>query len=160
MQSKKVDFAIILEPSDVLAGKIHNVLKPLPMQLRSINQSDMSSIIKRPIAFSMVAKPPFCGDEDADIQLSIWVGAGIKRLRWMMKETSRGTPVFPALSMNGHDLFLVVFEDQGTKNVMYGKMHLGRTHTITGVFQIIAAMDILVEWANTDYREWFESIIS
>ena len=69
-------------------------------------------------------------------------------------------PAFPALSMHGHDLRLVVYEEQETKNIMYGKMRLGGTDTITGVFQIIAAMDLLVEWAHTDYREWFESIIS
>lgn len=161
MQTKKVDFAVFLEPSTVLAGKIHKTLKPLVAQHQSINQTMMSSLRTRPIAFSMETKPPFCGDETSDVQLSIWVGAGIERLRWMMrKEKSGRMPVFPALSMHGHDLYLVVYEAQETQNVMYGKMRLGGTDTITGVFQIIAAMDILVEWAHTDYREWFESVIS
>lgn len=40
---------------------------------------------------------------------------------------------------------------------MYGKLRLGGTDTIPGVFQIIKGLSLLVEWANTDYRQWYQN---
>lgn len=82
----------------------------------------------------------------------------------MMGKTSdaakKEIPPMPALSMHGHDVYLVVFHEEAERNVMYGKMQLGKTDTVTGVFQVLAALDVLVDWANTEYPEWLESAIS
>jgi len=155
----------LLIPSDPTKDKIVELLKPRPREEQSINQT--LTVKQRPIAISIKTELPFCGDESTDIKLSIWVGAGIEKLKGMLDGKADNAcasrskiPAMPALSMHGHDLYMVVLETQETRNVMYGKMRLGGTDTILGVFQIIAAIDILVEWAHNEYREWFESVIA
>lgn len=42
---------------------------------------------------------------------------------------------------------------------MYGQLPVGSTRTLLGTFQIVAALEVLVDWANTDYRTWLEAIL-
>ena len=127
----------------------------------SINQTPMASIRRNPIAISAETKRPFCGDESSDIQLSVWTAAGIERLLDMKTDKKiNKMPVFPAVSIHGHDVHLTVFERQEDRNVMYGRILIGGTNTIRGIFQIIAMWEVLADWANGEYRQWFESYIS
>ena len=47
---------------------------------------------------------------------------------------------------------------QFTMQKIYGQLYLGSVRTLLGGFQIVAALDLLVDWANTDYRTWLEAV--
>jgi hypothetical protein len=47
----------------------------------------------------------------------------------------------------------------GVPKVLYGPIHLGRTDTFDGTFQILAALRKLCEWAVTDFKKWFEEVV-
>lgn len=40
---------------------------------------------------------------------------------------------------------------------MYGRLRLGGTDTLPGIFQVIKGLSLLVDWANTDYRSWYQN---
>lgn len=163
MKCKPADICSCLNPSPSLKSKIRTQIGSLPSTGKAINQTLSSPVRYVPIALGIVTKLPFCGDEATKVQLATWVGAGIEKLRKMMSggetdgtKEKKEIPPMPGLSFHGHDLYMVVFHEEEKKNIMYGKVRLGSTDTITGVFQVLAALDVLVNWARNDYRKWFE----
>jgi len=40
---------------------------------------------------------------------------------------------------------------------MYVRLRLGGTDTLLGTFQVIEGLSLLVDWANTDYRSWYQN---
>ena len=161
MQTKMVDMGICIVPSDALQKRIHRHLSTLDASHQSTNQTMMPSLRRNPIAISFEAKTPYTGGQTSDDQSSIWVGAGITRLRQIVNTHNKGAPrkelpLLPALSAHGHHLDLVAFEEQLDRNVMYGKLSLGSSYTLLGVFQMINAAEILAEWADGEYTSWLE----
>ena len=163
MRSKLVDYCINLRPGSTLQTRIENYLRPLPASFQSINQTMFSYLRKRPIAINIETKKPFSGGEEADIQLATWAGAGLRRMRLILDEEGcqeggnrAKIPALPALS--GHDLYFLAFKEEEERNVMYGKLRLGGSDTLLGVFQMYAALDVLTEWADKEYREWFTKV--
>ena len=41
--------------------------------------------------------------------------------------------------------------------MVYGKLRLGGSDSLLGVFQLIKGIDVLVDWANIEYRAWYLS---
>lgn len=120
MQDKMVDYAIYLHPSESMERKIQHTLRGQAPGTQSVNQTMSSSLRRRPIAINLETKVPFSGGETADVQLAIWMSAGITRLRQMLSECGNqgeDVPAMPALSMHGHDLHLSVFKALQHQNV-------------------------------------------
>ena len=42
---------------------------------------------------------------------------------------------------------------------LYGKLHIGSTRTLLGVFQIMTGLDLLVDWVAKEFRNWYKSTI-
>ena len=159
MSSKMVDLAIYIQPDVKVKRDIRNTLRSELKEAQSVNQTMYGPLRMCPIAISIETKLPFSGGETADIQLATWAGAGLTRLRQMLPPDEK-IPTIPTLSAHGHDLHLVAFQEQADCNVMYGKLRLGSTDTLLGTFQMLKSLDILVEWASTEYRSWyFEKVI-
>lgn len=120
MQNKMVDYAVYLHPSESMERKIQNTLRGQLPGAQSVNQTMTSSLRQRPIAINMETKVPFSGGETADVQLAIWMGAGITRLRQLLSgngNQGEDVPAMPVLSMHGHDLHLSVFKAFQHQNV-------------------------------------------
>ncbi|KAI4159214.1 MAG: hypothetical protein LQ342_006734 [Letrouitia transgressa] len=139
---------------------------------QSVNQTMVASLRQKPIVINWESKRPYTGGESSDIQLSIWLGAQLARLREMLDlvaetndkgkgKVNKGKAIreknvlLPALSAHGHDVDLLVFEEQESENVLYGRLRLGSLSTVHGIFQILGGLEVLVDWAHTDYRSWF-----
>ena len=154
MSGKMVDLAIYMKPDSVALQHIRNSLNHGPQDSISVNQTDFRPLRTRPIILNIETKLPFTGGETAGVQLATWVGAGLSRLRQMLPP-DEPIPTLPMLSWHGHDLTFMGIQDQGEESVIYGKLPLGSSHTVLGVFQILKAIEILAEWGNGDYKDWF-----
>lgn len=129
-----VDFCIFLNPSPPLRTAIHQHLSLYTAVAQSVNQTMVASLRQKPIVINWESKRPYTGGESSDIQLSIWLGAQLARLREMLDlvaetndkgkgKVNKGKAIreknvlLPALSAHGHDVDLLVFEEQESENV-------------------------------------------
>lgn len=154
MSSKMVDLAVYINPDFNAEREILRKIQSEMKDAQSINQTMFRPLRMAPIVLSIETKTPFSGGETADVQLATWAGAGLTRLRQMLPP-SEPIPTIPILSWHGHHLHLMGLEEQAEANIMYGKLPLGNSHTLLGIFQMIKGIEILLDWANTEYREWF-----
>ncbi|KAG8528562.1 uncharacterized protein KY384_006734 [Bacidia gigantensis] len=101
-------------------------------------------------------------DPDPRVQLSVWAQAGFN------KRLAHGwdfTMPAPAIVIDQHIWTGYLFfgvpgdpqdpEDQGSL-IMLGPMHFGTTADNRGIWQIIQKVHVLMTWAGTDYRKWFD----
>lgn len=154
MGDKMVDFAIFIWPDEDTEESIRNTLLGELKEAQSVNQTMHAPLRMCPIVISVETELPFSGGETADVQSAIWTGAGLTRTRQMLPETEE-IPTMPTLLAHGHDLHLIAFQEQAGSNVMYGRIRLGGSDTLLGTFQMVKALEVLVDWANTDYRSWY-----
>lgn len=158
MGGKKVDFVVGLEPDDRLRRRICHELSLHPPESGSLNQTSQPSIRHVIIFFTLETKPPSTGGEQADVLLATWGYAGFTKLHQLLDTAGRGgepLPVMPLLSAHGHHWNLSAMRETGGENHVLGKLLLGTTETIQGIFQLIKALDLLVHWGNTEYRRWY-----
>lgn len=118
---------------------IRNTLHSDMQEAQSVNQTMFELLRTCPIVLSIETKLPFSEGETADVQLATWTGAGLTRLRQMLSP-SEPIPTIPTLSMYGHDLYLMAFQEQLDANYMYGKLRLGGSDTLLGTFQMLRAL--------------------
>ena len=154
MGGKMVDFAFFIRPDKDMEKNIRCTLRGELKEAQSVNQTMHAPLRMRPIVISVETKLPFSGGETADVQSAIWTGAGFTRTRQILPETEE-IPTMPTLLAYGHDLYLVAFQEQADSNVMYGRLRLGGSDTLLGTFQMVKALEVLVDWAYTDYRSWY-----
>jgi len=119
MQTKLVDFAVYLRSEASEEERILQVIAKFPSDAQSINQTQYAPLRQRPIAISIETKPPFTGGETADVQLSIWAGAGLMKLTQLLELQGKDSeiPALPVLTFHGHDLYLSVIKGEGRNNV-------------------------------------------
>ena len=149
-----VDFAIFIRPDKDMEKNIRYALRGELKEAQSVNQTMHAPLRMCPIVISVETKLPFSGGETADVQSATWTGAGFTRTRQILPETEE-IPTMPTLLAYGHDLYLVAFQEQADSNMMYGRLRLGGSDTLLGIFQMVKALEVLVDWANTDYRSWY-----
>ncbi|TRX88849.1 hypothetical protein FHL15_010308 [Xylaria flabelliformis] len=105
----KVDFAIALEPGGTAANRktIANAIEARreSMPWWSINHTDYSPLLNRPIAISVETKRTNDDFEKARVQLMVWLAAQWVKLESM---TDRPPNILPAIIIQGHDWYLVV----------------------------------------------------
>ena len=153
-----VDFAIVMVPDEALEDKIRMSLKNLPKESQSVNQTNHTPIRMTPIILNFETKPPWTGGETADVQLGTWGDAGFTKLGQMLEANNcskEPIPTIPMVSFYGHEARLSAFQHGDRKNFLLGKMDLGSFQTIEGIFQILKALNFLVDWGNTVYRDWY-----
>ena len=84
-------------------------------------------LTSKPIAINIEVKPPYSGAE-ADVQLAIWTGAGIARLRQILNYRPGGQhkeiPILPVLAIRGHDFYMHVMQEKADCNVSLPSRHL------------------------------------
>ena len=158
MDGKIVDYALVIKPNKALEKRIKNTLKDLPKISQSVNQTNHPPVRWTPIILNIETKLPWTGGETADIQHSVWGGAGITKLDQMLatnRSSKQQIPTIPVVTFYGHCLMLSALRKGDEENHLIGKMVMGSTETIEGTFQIVKALDYLVNWGNTTYREWY-----
>ncbi|KAI0547246.1 hypothetical protein F4679DRAFT_597867 [Xylaria curta] len=156
----KVDFAIALEPGGTAADRrmIADMIEARreSMPWWSINHTDYSPLLHRPIAISIETKRTNDDFEKARVQLMVWLAAQWVKLESM---TDRPPDILPAIIIQGHDWYLVVSTraDDG-KKFLWCKHNFGSTNTPLGIYKIAWTLRYLSRWAVDTHWSWFKRV--
>ena len=163
MQSKMVDYAIVINPSrkftDDASKSLHNhIIEKLRTEnAASINQTAAEWIRFKPIGVNVETKKGAVGEDDAHVQLGTWLTAQYSRLRQLVSAKKTKLPSFPVLSVQGQRwLLMIACMRENGRIDLFKELHLGDTNSIVGVYQVIAAIRRIAQWVNDDYRPWLE----
>ena len=167
MQSKMVDYAILINPSQNFTRDpskfLHNhIIEKLRTEKASasisINQTDSEWVRFKPIAVNIETKRGAVGEDEAHVQLATWLTAQYSRLRQLMPDKAKTKlPSFPVLSVQGQRWLLMIASLQDNDRInLIKELYLGDTDSVAGVYQVIAAIRRIAQWVNDDYRPWFE----
>jgi hypothetical protein len=112
----------------------------------------------RPITVNIEVKEPGEGKNEAMVQLAVWAAAQLEKLNTLTGELA---PIgIPLVSVEGHDWrFYDTYqiEDGGMlRQRVWGNGIFGNSSSILGIYKVIAAIRILAEWSNREYRAWFK----
>ncbi|KAL1639134.1 hypothetical protein SLS58_008221 [Diplodia intermedia] len=164
VESKMVDYAIYLCPERAgIKQAIDGLLQRQPLGLQSVNQTRYDSLRHRPIAISVETKTPDASEEQAKVQLIVWAAAQLNRLRML----SPGVQllVLPLLFVSGpswHLLFASMDPDGslfvvliGLSQRLYGKLDMGETRSLPGLYKLLASLRRLAAWVEHDFKDWF-----
>jgi hypothetical protein len=168
MQSKMVDYALIIDPTPKLGARIAETLRQEGKS--SINQTGAEHVRFAPIGVSFETKRAAVNEDEAHVQLGIWVIAHFARLRQLISnrategEEEETLPILPLVIVQGHDWKMMVAEaivdrDGGGdfKVVILRDLRLGSTDTVLGIYQLIEAVGRLARWVDEEYRPWLEN---
>jgi len=166
--SKKADFAITLLLEQGRKVAIAQA------RIQSLNQTFYDPLRYSPIAISIETKIPGEGWDTGLIQLATWASAQHTQLRGLLLQGGKPTTqclALPLIIIQGHDCYFLIMEDTQVYSVSRRRRRhieadtttesveqnlIGTTTTLLGTFQIIAALQYLMNWAVEVYRPWFE----
>ena len=165
MQSKMVDYAIVIRPSRDFKGDASQSLhQRIIEKLRSeeggesINQTAADYVRFKPIGVNIETKKGAVGEDEAHVQLGTWLTAQYSRLRQLVSiESKAKLPSLPVLSVQGHRwLLMITCIHENNRIDLVKELDLGSTRSIVGVYQVVAAIRRIAQWVRDDYRPWFE----
>jgi hypothetical protein len=173
MASKMVDYALIIEPDDVLGGKIRDTLRREGNG--SMNSTGAEHVRFAPIVVSFETKRAVVDEDEGCVQLGVWIVAHFARLRQLVRNRNVGDagregqvrlPALPLVMCQGHDWKMMVAEavvdpNAGTgaddfRVVILRDLRLGSTDTVLGIYQLVEAVRRLARWVDEEYRPWLE----
>ncbi|KAK0248755.1 hypothetical protein LTS02_013254 [Friedmanniomyces endolithicus] len=111
---------------------------------------------------SIETKTALAGSAEATLQLSIWATAQISFLRRMLTKARNGvgpTIPLPLVIVVGHEWNLGYMEDRGQEVILWTGIPIGKTDSLLGMYQILAGVQCLVQWAEEVDRPWLEESI-
>ncbi|KAL9124350.1 MAG: hypothetical protein Q9217_006311 [Psora testacea] len=165
LQSKLVDYAIILDPDSTLKDRIVARLSATQSSTKAtsgINAAAAEWIRFRPVAVSIETKRESNHDDTAVLQLGMWTISHFLNLQRLLgdRKALEDLPVLPILSIAGHSWRLMLASiAAGQKLELIGYTVLGDTVSLVGIYKIIASLRSLGRWVNEVYRPWFEDSI-
>jgi hypothetical protein len=161
MQSKMVDYALVLKQPPDLDERITNTLHA--ENRPSINHTKMEAVRFSPIAVSIETKRGAVDEDTAFVQLGTWVSAHFAHLRQLTHDNGpTQLPVLPLVLVQGSDWKLMFAEaKEGAdkdkqQTLIFSHVRLGETTSVLGIYQVIEAVRRLARWVDEDYRPWFE----
>ncbi|OQN95429.1 hypothetical protein B0A48_18486 [Cryoendolithus antarcticus] len=152
--SKKADFAIVLR----LAEHRHRALAHCG--IKSLNQTTYAPLRAAPIVVNIETKLEGQNWDDAQHQWTIWVAAQIAQINILLTEAGHGPDQvsllpFPLFITQGPDWFFLVAE-AGDPIVLWSKVLIGSTTSLLGTYQVVAALQWLMHWAQNVCLAWWE----
>lgn len=150
--SKKVDFAVTLVLDAVIERRLSRC------GLTSLSQTTFEPLRYSPVAVSFETKLPGESWADANLQLNTWALAQVAKLKELLIKAGRPAVVIPALPLvvvQGNEWKFLYLEVGPKQAWLWTKISLGDTDCARGVYQVIAALQQLMEWSESVYRPWF-----
>ncbi|KAI1593419.1 hypothetical protein PtrCC142_011319 [Pyrenophora tritici-repentis] len=160
IESKMVDFAVYLDPDDTTHDALRQLAARDPFTTASWNHTCYPPLQKRPLAMSIETKLTGRDWDTAKIQMSIWVTAQLNKLEQLVAQDGGGLPGLPFLPVivtQGHEWYFLAATRSKRETVLWEKVLLGSTQNALGVYQIIAALQVLGQWCEEVYRPWFRA---
>jgi hypothetical protein len=171
---KMVDFCILFanleaEEPAVLHHIRELVGKERDEQLRTVNPSTSTSLVLQPFAVAIETNRATSGNElEAKAQLQSCMFAWLARMRRFLhlRQLDEGDQdaimaklSFPVIIVNGSCWHLYLFRDTPHAVVMYKVVSLGDTHSLLGLYQLLASVRTLATWAKGPFWTWFKQDI-
>lgn len=154
MQSKKVDYALVIKPDVSLAARIKRKLNTPPAKL-SINHTAAQYISFKPMAISMETKCGAVGEDEAHLQLGTWAHAHFARLLQLVPKGTK-MPMLPLVKIQCHEWKLMIAEQiEDNKIVIWTQEALGGTQKVSEIYKLVAGIRRLARWIDEVYRVWF-----
>ena len=154
--SSKVDFSIGLRLSP-------EIQRRLSRRIAAVNPTLYEPVRLSPIAVHIETKLTGGFWRAARSQLSIGVTQHVAKLRELLALAGQPDrvqlPILPLLVSQGHDWICLLFEDQGDGAQLHSSFPIGSSEKVLDAHAAVAGMHFLMDWAQTDYREWFEEVI-
>ena len=166
-KSKMVDYGIVIQPTEYSNLQTSILRLYRERQLESVNQTDPNHVRFTPIAISIETKRAAIEEDQAILQLNIWVSAHFAKLDALVgsyalnkkakaEVKAKATmPFLPLVKVQGHDWKLLIAEKKTGSISIYGELAMGSTQSHLGVYQLLAALRRLAQWVNEEYRPWW-----
>lgn len=65
----------------------------------------------------------------------------------------------PAVLVNGHQWRLLFFCHRGDSITYIGKIPMGDTTILTGIYKMLGVLHFLMRWVNENLKKWFEGLL-
>ncbi|KAF4964067.1 hypothetical protein FSARC_7969 [Fusarium sarcochroum] len=159
---KMVDFALVLQPDEELQCLVDQFLSTQPMGYNTINQTKYEPLRSRPAPICIETKTVSGTLESANVQLGVWVAAWHERIRSIMmsKSISEKIITVPVVQVID-DVWTVLFAvDTGSEiQLLHRNLRIGDTSTISGVYQLRAAIAALSKWMKNVFEPWIKDLL-
>lgn len=167
LEAKMVDYCIVLCDEEVQNAARHTISTHLqsqsssqfvsPRPVRSINQTEYTPLHLCPISVSIETKRSGGSEDQAQVQLSVWVLAQFRRIHQILGPDRSG-PVditLPLLYVAGEEWrVLFAWEDKYGISLRQYPRSIGDTKTLLGCYKLIAALRLLAKWTKDEFRAW------
>ncbi|GAB7357753.1 hypothetical protein MBLNU459_g0404t3 [Dothideomycetes sp. NU459] len=159
--TRLVDYAIALNTD----GKLSTALERLPLSsdggVRSLNHTRDASLVDKPLVVSIETKSEGGNLHEAQVQLGVWAAAHLTRLDELLRHRNSSVvanpPWLPLLIAQGPQwYFLFARRTTEGKTDLFSKLEFGDATSTHGVFKILSVLQLLFDWAEREYRPWFE----
>ncbi|KAK3046150.1 hypothetical protein LTR09_012334 [Extremus antarcticus] len=150
--SRKADLAITFTIPDTAITALSS------RHIDTLSHSTYQPLCYSPPAVSIETKLEGSHGQEAGLQLSIWAHAHAMTLKALLHKIGRPDaeiPALPLLVVQGSKWCFNYFEIRRNEAVRWSQVPIGDTGTVRGVYQVVAALQRLVEWTAVVYRPWF-----
>nr|POE73243.1 hypothetical protein CFP56_73757 [Quercus suber] len=155
--SRKVDFAITFNLEESTKAELCR------RGIETLSHSSYQPLCYSPLAVSVETKLEGERGQEANLQLSVWAYGHARALQVLLHKVGQADvqiPALPLLLVQGGRWHFSYFEIGSASAVRWSQITIGDTSTIRGVYQVISALQRLIEWVELVYRPWFtESIL-
>lgn len=154
LKGKMIDYAVTLGPPLLPKANIINRLAASPRKLqRTINPSDYSPLCYEPVGIGIETKSPEGGNEDGEVQLSVWAMAHFNRLRQLVQDPV--TMTLPLLLITEARWKLYFASDFVHEVHLIDAVDIGTTANIIGCYTIKEALRVIFAWEEETFVPWF-----
>ncbi|KAK2051560.1 hypothetical protein LY76DRAFT_621096 [Colletotrichum caudatum] len=178
--NKRVNFCVYITDEANLLEQ-----RALATPYKSVNHTELSSLLHRPIVLSIETKVTGHDLTEAMNQISVWLVAQWDYLDYLIggvspASTSKtetrsqdaaastrastaadtGLAFLPGLVVLGHDwYFIAITRDKDGLTRQWSKVLIGTTETTAGIYSLIAVLQTLARWVEDDFYPWYRRSI-
>ncbi|GKU14706.1 unnamed protein product [Fusarium langsethiae] len=178
--SRMVDYVIFIGDQRDSSGKHleHEISRFIISESDAINHTPYVALRHCPILIGIETKTINRTENEARLQLGIWVASHIRRIWALCRGLSNHDAgrlkdtieemVFPLIYVQSSSWFLMLARTSITMGaepgrevqvVIYRHVILGETSTIKSIYQLVAGLCLLRTWGNSVFRNWWETIL-
>ncbi|KAH7462296.1 hypothetical protein FOMA001_g18561 [Fusarium oxysporum f. sp. matthiolae] len=168
--SRMIDYGVFLsgQTKDSSRQHLQHRLADRPeLTTPSINHTNRLGLKTKPIAISVETKTMSRPEEEARVQLAIWIASQIERIKALFPEekhdkTILSRIIFPLLYVH-HSQWVVMFArldptDLSRLNIFVGP-RLGATATLQETYCLLHGLRRLKEFVSTSYCDWWQDVV-
>ncbi|KAF5022982.1 hypothetical protein F66182_4939 [Fusarium sp. NRRL 66182] len=179
--SRMVDYAVFIGGQRNSSTKHleHEISRFIIDESDSINHTPYVALRHCPILIGIETKTINRTENEARLQLGIWVASHIRRISALGRDLPHRDGghlkytieemVFPLIYVQSSSWFLLLARPsiatgaepgREVEVVIYRHVIIGETSTIKSIYQLVAGLRLLQRWGNSVFRSWWETILS